>query len=385
MYEAEVHNCRDRCKGSYLRSRKSSAGQRTGGDRPYGRTKAGHSKEKCSGSRNARKRIQTMSKTYVLLGVTLVSLFVISGPTRVEADSVGGGILQFRTNFNEGVEIVNRSLSGRDGSPGALESSWDNIGNVLPWLQGQQDFNEGGSVQISADPTDPTNRVLHLHNFTFTKGDKRSRSQYSLTQVPSGKWDQLYGENIFDKQFYRYRMFIPGDITTVVETEQFAPWYMIWEAHSWQFDPVRHGIYLRKKAKSDAWRFRVVQEHHEGPDAGTVIFEIDDIVDVPFDRWFTLEIFFKYHPTEGEFYVGIVDDDGKRQIAARIQGQTQFGEKMRDQMIFKLYHNVYYTEQLIAKGGDGTHQYYDSFEIWDDYPAGYWRMPAPTNLEISLE
>ncbi len=323
-----------------------------------------------------------MKKKNLLWKASFLSLvFFFSCPLLSFADSLPeGGILHFRTHFGSGVSVVNRTLSGSDGSMGAIENNWDNIGNVLPWLQAHKDFNQNGKVEFSADPKDPTNRVLHLHNYQIgTEGllATKQRSQYSLTQVPSGKWDQLYGENIFDKQFYRYRIYIPGDIASVIAFEERAPFYMIWEAHSWQFDEFRHAVNLAKMNNSDAWVFRLQQQNEYTKEYTFDTFlknepGVKSNVAVPFDHWFTLEIFFKYHETDGEFYAAIVDDDGNRQIIGRIQGQTQFGEKMRDQMIFKMYHGNTYTERLLARGGDGTHQYYDNFEIWSDYPPNYW-------------
>jgi hypothetical protein len=53
--------------------------------------------------------------------------------------------------------------------------------------------------------------------------------------------------------------------------------------------------------------------------------------------WFTFEIFFRYHETNGEFYASIKRDGRPKQTIADFKGQTKFGTKLHDQMMFKLY------------------------------------------------
>ena len=88
----------------------------------------------------------------------------------------------------------------------------------------------------------------------------------------------------------------------------------------------------------------------------------------PLGEWFTFDVFFEYHPTDGELFVAITREGQQRQLVAHYSGQTQWGTKCKDQMVLKMYTSSKWFELLPG----GTHQYYDDFEIWSDYPPRYW-------------
>jgi hypothetical protein len=161
-------------------------------------------------------------------------------------------------------------------------------------------------------------------------------------------------------------MYIPKEIETLYSYSESAKWYMIWESHSWVSEDTRHGIYIRKDTNSNHWYFEVVQQRPEG--AANTLWENVDKQDiaVPFGEWFTFDVFFKYHETDGEFYVAITREGKPRQVVAHFKGRTKFDQKLHDQMVFKLYHHRDYLDKL----GETSH-YYDDFEIWSDYPPGY--------------
>jgi hypothetical protein len=177
----------------------------------------------------------------------------------------------------------------------------------------------------------------------------------------------------FDRQFYRYRIFIPAGIKNAIATAARAPWYMIWESHA---DPdritenTRHGIYLRKDPNSSLWYFEVVQQLD--PSTGPLTYENTEHQDiaVPFGQWFTLDVYFKYHATNGRFYVAITRQGQPRQVIGDCIGQTKYGTKLHDQTLFKLYHSDDYFDNA-ANPLTETNQYYDDLEIWSDFPPGY--------------
>jgi hypothetical protein len=273
-------------------------------------------------------------------------------------------VLQFKSGFEPDTYILGDKIKGIDnsGPPGA--NSWDNLSDYLPWVLTGDGYFEGGSMEISADPFNSANHVLHLH--TFQNDRAYARSQWSLEQVHN--WSIEGKPNLFEQQFYRFRMLIPNRISTLYSYDEKSRWYMIWESHTWEFENTRHGIYIGKEANSNEWNFLVVQRYPGS--SGPILYnnEIYRDVVVPMGEWFTFKIFFKYHETEGEFYASIKRDGQPQQTIADFKGQTKFGTKLHDQMMFKLYHDEDYIDRTSALGLDGIHQYYDDFEIWSDYP-----------------
>jgi hypothetical protein len=273
------------------------------------------------------------------------------------------GVLQFKSGFDPNTYIFEDKIKGIDNSGHSGANSWDNLSDYLPWVLEGDGYFEGGSMGISTDPFDPNNHVLHLH--TFEEVDSHARSQWSLEQEHN--WYIEGGPNLFKQQFYRFRILIPERIKTLYSTSERAGWYMIWESHVWDFEPTRHGIYLFKLADSDHWGFRVVQQSSINDEYLYENVPYYD-VEVPIGQWFTMEIFFKYDETDGEFYAAIQRDGQAKQTIADFKGQTKFGTKLHDQMMFKLYHDADYINRTSELGLDGIHQYYDDFEIWSDYP-----------------
>lgn len=277
-----------------------------------------------------------------------------------------GGVLQFASGFEADTRTESVYIRGKDRSSAVQHNDWDAIASLLGWPERANAFFEGGAMAVGPDPLDANNKVLHLHNTEIV--NNRARSQWTIKQVTG--WTDPGGPNRFGEQFYRFRVYIPEEIVTFYSTDERAEWYMIWESHSWESEDTRHGIYLHKHKDADQWHFRAMQQR---PAGGTVIWEntAQQHIAVPFGQWFTMEILFKYHQTDGEFYVALVTTSGGRQLLGRLRGQTQFDTKLRDQMIFKMYHHANYITRSKAAGGDGTHQYYDDLEIWSSYPPGY--------------
>ena len=274
-------------------------------------------------------------------------------------------VLQFKSGFEPDTYILGDKIKGIDNSGPSGANSWDNLSDYLPWVLMGYGYFEGGSMEISTDPFNSANHVLHLHTFQNDRG--YARSQWSLVQVHD--WNvEGYKANLFEQQFYRFRMLIPNRISTLYSYDEKSAWYMIWESHAWEFENTRHGIYINKAANSNKWYFKVVQRYPG--DFGAILYEnkiYQDVV-VPMGEWFTFDIFFRYHETNGEFYASIKRDGRPKQTIADLKGQTKFGTKLHDQMMFKLYHDGDYINRTSALGLDGIHQYYDDFEIWSYYP-----------------
>lgn len=273
-------------------------------------------------------------------------------------------ILQFKSGFEPNTYILEDKIKGIDNSGPSGANSWDNLTDYLPWVLMGDGYFEGGSMEIARDPIDSENHVLHLHTFQDAGG--YARSQWSLEQVHN--W-YIEGEaNLFEQQFYRFRMLIPNLISTFYTYDERSAWYMIWESHTWEFENTRHGIYIGKLANSNDWNFLVVQRYPGSE--GEILYENEEYQDVivPMGEWFTFEIFFKYHETDGEFYASIKRDGRPKQTIADFKGRTKYGTKLHDQMMFKLYHDADYIKRTSALGFDGIHQYYDDFEIWSGYP-----------------
>lgn len=276
-----------------------------------------------------------------------------------------GGTLQFASGFEDAVYLQANDIRGIDATGPSGRSDWDQLPEYLTWPSGAGAYLQGGSLELTQDPLQPSNQVLHFHNIS-SEGNV-TRTQWEIYQVLP--WSDPGGPNLFEQQFYRYRMLIPTDIRDALAGQgwQGNYWYMIWEAHAWESEETRHGIYLRKHDASDDWYLYVMQQRPEG---GTVTWENSDRWDVglPFGEWFTLDVFFKYHPTDGRFFVAITPDGQGRQTVGDYVGQTQWGTKCKDQMVFKMYTSANWFD--VVPGG--THQYYDDFEIWSDFPPGYF-------------
>lgn len=288
-----------------------------------------------------------------------------------------GGVLQFKSGFENDVYIdnkdmaQNRFIKGVDLTQPASMGDWDTFSN-LPWAEHTNGYFQGGNMEIISDPLDYSNKILHFfNNAKVLQSDYVSRSQWTLKQNKS--WVDDGSPNLFDKQFYRYKILIPDDMTKVYSYGEWAGWYMIWESHAWDSEDMRHGIYIRKAKDSDLWYFRMVQQA-VGSSGKPILWEnsAQQDIAVPFGEWFTLDVYFKYHESDGEFYASIKTQNEPRKLLGHLKGKTKFGTKLRDQMVLKMYHDGDYIDKLKAIGLDGTHQYYDDFEIWSDYPPGYW-------------
>ena len=305
-----------------------------------------------------------ISKRHIILGGAVVLTILLITASSPSSDIHNEGVLQFKSGFESNTYVIGDKIIGIDhsGPPGA--NSWDKLSYYLPWVLMGDAYFEGGSMEISPDPFNPDNNVLHLHTFQNQEG--YARSQWSLEQVHN--WYVEGEPNLFKQQFYRFRMLIPDRIATLYSYDEKSRWYMIWESHSWEFEKTRHGIYIGKAAYSDEWHFLCLQRYPGS--RGEILYENENYQDVivPIGEWFTFEIFYKYDKINGEFYASVKRDEQPKQTIADFKGRTKYGTKLHDQMIFKLYHDGDYIDRTSALGLDGIHQYYDDFEIWSDYP-----------------
>lgn len=342
-----------------------------------------------------RKRFIRLLICFIVLIIVIVftlsysqdRLFVRSLPTPSD------GVLQFKSGFEGTTRITGEisTVSGKDGWIEGIDGSlgdWSSlkVGNYsnLDWVVQAIGWFQGGRMEIVLDPTGLKNRVLRFRNTAVVSGV--SRSQWQLNQVNYWTIDGV--PNRFKQQFYRYRMYIPSDITKIISYGSRAPWYVIWESHSWneywsEGEQTRYAVYLQKRENSNLWYLNVQQSNPENctdpygisHTACKVFWDnrgVGQSIAVPFDEWFTLDVFFKYSETDGEWYVAITRDGQKRQEIAHYVGRTKYGEKLHDQMIMKMYANAAYQKAL----GEYS-QYYDDLEIWSDYPPGYWVSPIP--------
>ena len=329
-------------------------------------------------------------KVYIILIVLL--LFTACAPQRY---ILARGPLKFKSGFEGTTHITgeisttsskNGWIEGLDGPLGDWSSLKGGNYNNLDWVVSAAGWFQGGRLEIAQDPTGADNQVLRLRN---THG---GRSQWELRQAIF--WADDGTPNKFDQQFYTYRMYIPSDITTVPAFNKWSEWYMIWESHQWadfpEGDKIRHGIYLRKRPDSNHWYFSVQQSMpagcngYDGPpyDGACEIYwdnkGAGQEIAVPFDQWFTFDVFFKYHETDGEWFVAVTREGQERETVAHFTGKTKNNEKLHDQTLFKMYANGVYLDAL----GEYS-QYYDDLEIWSDYPPGYFDTPVtptPTGM-----
>ena len=278
------------------------------------------------------------------------------------------GVLQFKSGFERGVRVkttaTKGSIVGRDSSAQNGINDWDKLTDYLSWNKRSIAYIQGGSMEIARDPVNSRNRVLHFHNTSYTNKSS-PRTEWKMNQILK---DERFGsarggKNLFDQQFYRTEIFIPKDIKNAVAKKNSAPWYGIWESHSFGKDP-RHAITLKKK--KGKWTFNVKQQFEQDP-GKPISWQKTSSVEVPFGEWFTLDVFFKYHKSQGEFYAAITRDGKPKQELGHYKGRTKFGSKIKDQQPLKLYHD----KEWFKKIPGGTHQYYDDFEIWSYFPKGY--------------
>ena len=109
-------------------------------------------------------------------------------------------------------------IKGTDVSAPSGINNWDKLSDYLPWMVQANGYFQGGTMTISEDPVNPGNKVLHLFNKEKSATRDNSRSQWTLHQET--KWTDPGGPNKFDKQFYRYRMFIPKNIETLYSYDE---------------------------------------------------------------------------------------------------------------------------------------------------------------------
>jgi len=315
-----------------------------------------------------------------IVGQTIHTIFL---PFTVHNGSTTqGGTLRFRSGFENSTYLTTTSdlgyILGMDNGVTNGINNWNNISQYLPWAKFQRLYSEGGSWSIGADPENSSNRVLHFHNTSQVGGI--SRSQWSLKSV--NQWTDDGTANLFDKQFYRVRMYIPTETGNAYALNETSLFYMIWESHAWEPESfsggenTRYAVYIDKYAGENFWHFRVVKQRPEGMSTCTTCWLncsvnsqwCDVNHKVPIGKWFTFEVFFKYDTTDGEFYVAYQEDGKPRQIVGHFIGQTKYDQKVHDQTLLKLYHD----QDFLSRLPGGTNQYYDNLEIWSDYPPGYW-------------
>lgn len=291
-----------------------------------------------------------------------------------------GGKLQFKSGFEDATYTTDSGglgyIYGIDASAPSGINDWTKLtnGTYIPWAKFQRLWWEGGSWEIAADPEDAGNKVLHFHN-TDSVGGGYCRTQWSLKTV--NQWADDGTPNLYDKQFYRIRMYIPTEEEDAYDLDEANLYHMIWESHVW--DPLdfadgentRYGVYIDKFANEAWFHFRVVKQRPEGTTLWYNLTADPTWCDVnhavPFGEWFTFDVFLKYHETNGEFYVAYQRDGEERKTVGHFLGQTKHDKKIHSAS-WKLYQD----DDILTRLPGGSHQYFDDFEVWSDYPPGYW-------------
>ncbi|MHA1267890.1 MAG: hypothetical protein ACTSRS_21860 [Candidatus Helarchaeota archaeon] len=197
------------------------------------------------------------SKRHIILGAAIVFIILLITASNRGSDIHYEGVLQFKSGFEPDTYVLGDKIKGIDNSGPAGANNWDKLSGYLPWVLMGDGYFEGGSMEISPDPFNPANNVLHLHTFEDVNG--YARSQWSLEQMHN--WYVEGGPNLFKQQFYRFRMLIPDRIATLYPYDEKSRWYMVWESHTWEFENTRHGIYIGKAADSDDWHFLCIQRY----------------------------------------------------------------------------------------------------------------------------
>lgn len=290
-----------------------------------------------------------------------------------------GGKLIFKSGFEADTyttsEASTHSILGIDNTVANGINNWTSLGNgtYLPWAKFQSLYDQGGAWEITTDPVGGANKVLHFHNTSAEGGI--TRTQWSLKTV--NQWTDDGTPNLYDKQFYRIRMYIPTETDEAFDLDEANLFYMIWESHVWEPESfedgenTRYGVYIDKFANEAWWHFRVVKQRPEG----TVLWynltanaEWCDVNHaVPFGEWFTFDVYLKYAEVGGEFYVAYQRDGEERKTVGHFIGQTKYDKKIHS-AAWKMYQD----DDFLTRLPDGPHQYFDDFEVWSDYPPGYW-------------
>lgn len=284
--------------------------------------------------------------------------------------------LVFQSGFEGTTRIIGTRLVGAQ--PGLAKSDWEaDIAAFAP--PGKLALNyTGGTVtqriaDITADPVDPTNRVLRYwlaDAWTADGGSQKARVQLDLYGLKGGFKAFKQSVRVFFSEDFRALEAYPNKITWLTISE-------FWNNEWWRpTEPYGFRITLgigRPSAKAEKLTF-LLEAQDAAPlelkkYAPTTLWHRGGDVTVPIGQWFTLE----YSLTEGDRDTGrvtlaITPDGGPRHIIYDIVGPTH---NTRDPAPdgFTAYNpmKLYTSSELMSyvkAQGKTLQVYWDDLKIW---------------------
>jgi hypothetical protein len=233
-------------------------------------------------------------------------------------------------------------------------------------------------AEITTDPDDAGNQVLHYEHYTAPVGSAR---------LSAALMYNLSGDNMFQQGYIKYRMRLSEGIGEIENISNTVDWLMLTEL--WEYDQSRN--------QHARWNFHIYKDWGVGeklywailmqeyqPTRRLIWTEENRAVSVPVDEWFTFEMFFKRGDADnGSIWIAITPDGQPRQVLFDITNYTQHTtdpQILADWAVFKLY-TIQWLVEMMNKKGTPLGIHYDDFEYWDDIPGTLPPRP-PENLRL---
>lgn len=294
-------------------------------------------------------------------------------------------VLLFNSGFEPGTKIKNGNnafnsdddLIGEDNSvsrPNNWITDLDNSSLVGRFnLQYQGGDTTQRFARIIPEPGNPSNHVLHFWLNEANVDGSKGRIQANL-----------YGAEEGLKEFYQsVRVFLPEDFNTVRRFPDKISWLTIvefWNNITWS-QSVPHGFRITlgigKAAGADSDLYFILdgQDCELFPDNSqkyTTLWADKSIgVNVPVQKWFTMDYYYKEGNCEnGRFWMAVTPEGGEKQVVFDIKNFTHNSndnnpDGVTDFNPMKLYTSKKLIDYMRSHGNT-LQIYWDDFKLWKD-------------------
>jgi len=242
-----------------------------------------------------------------------------------------------------------------------------NIGTLHIEYQGGNDTMR--LAQITADPTNPTNKVFWF----WVKYPNASSGTKGRVQ------GNLYGSsNGFTNLYYTIRLYLPHDLDTLKYGTAQVHWFTLmefWNNPNWNGDPFPFRISVNLQRMGyvpDSLHFGVRGEMNTDTDSEVAVWNSPNTnFSVPINTWMKIEInYIQGDSTTGRFFMAVTPDGGNRTVVCDVTGYTFHPSNPNPDGLnyfspFKLYTSDDVIDTL-RNWGKMANVYWDDFEIWKD-------------------
>lgn len=298
--------------------------------------------------------------------------------------------LLFKSGLESSTTVIDRhviygfpyfQITGSDASTGGnwlddINSIDETRVSVGGGLYGNYDntFGTDSIAEITSDPDNPGNRVLHYkHNNGVWTGSYWNSSRLSASI--------MYSQSVstgFSEGYVKYRMRF-SDLSIFEDRAANVDWFMLLETIGYTADNpgcAQYSMYLnlyKDYGVGNKLYWHMGLRDYTCASVTGYIWERNNTdVAVPLESWFTFEMYYKKgNATTGRVIIWITPDGGERTELFNITDYTEDPEYpsafANDWAVFKLYMSGEYANYASTMGKP-VEVWYDNFEYWDGLP-----------------